>query len=93
MTQEMTLEVKESPVQFGGRAKVNSDIFEGLDIQEGDQVVVSSKNSDILVSLYSDNLIEKNFIKLRKNDMDKLTIREGDEVQVREHKSLLNTLL
>lgn len=93
MTEGKTLEVKESPIQFGGRARVNSDVLDGLDINEGDQVVLSSKNADVLVSLYADNLLDKGVIKLRGKDRKKLKTENGDEVQLRKHKKLLNKLL
>lgn len=93
MAEGKTLDVKESPIQFGGRARVNSNVLDDLDINEGDQVVLSSKSADVLVSIYSDNLLEEGIIKLRGKDRKKLAIQEGDEIEVRKHKSLLNKLL
>jgi len=87
------LEVESSPVEAGGRVRVNKDILEDLEVKEGELLVVSSKNKDILVSVYSDEMIDERKINIRVKDRDKLQVEEGDEVTIRKHTSLLNKLL
>ncbi|MGM0509861.1 MAG: hypothetical protein ACQESD_01870 [Thermoplasmatota archaeon] len=90
MLTEVTLQTVGSPVQFGGRARVNKDILEQLEVDEGDLVVVSSDNKDILVSLFSDELMDEDKIKLRKDDLRKLKTSEEKNVTLRKHQSFLN---
>ncbi|MBS3816100.1 MAG: hypothetical protein KGY76_00875 [Candidatus Thermoplasmatota archaeon] len=93
MKEEITLKVKKSPVESGGRVRVNNSIIEDLDMEDGDLIVVSSKNKDVLVSAYSDEMIEEDNISIRVKDRKKLGVEEEDEVEVRKHEKLLNKLL
>jgi len=90
MLTEVSLQTVESPVQFGGRARVNKAILEQLEVDEGDLVVVSSDNKDILVSLFSDELMDDDKIKLRKDDLRKLKTSEEKNVTLRKHQSFLD---
>jgi len=87
------LEVENSPIESGGRARVNEEIMKEAELEDGQMIVVSSENKDILVSAYSDYMIEREKISLRVNDRKKLGVQEGDKVTVREHKKLLQKLL
>ncbi len=93
MTERLILDVENSPVESGGRVRVNRDIFEGFEFSEGEMVVVSSKTKDILVSIYCDEMMENGKISIRLKDRKKLDVDEGDEVEVRKHQKLLQKLL
>ncbi len=93
MTESLILEVEKSPVRSGGRVRVNKEDIEGLEIDDGDLIVVSSKEKDILVSIYTDEMIENGKISIREEDRKKLKVEEGDDVEIRKHKKLLNRLL
>jgi len=93
MTKRLTLRVEESPVESGGRVRVNKGDIKDHDIQEGDLIVVSSEKKDILVSIYTDEMIEEGRISIRVEDRKKLKVGEGDEVEIRKHEKLLNKLL
>ena len=93
MSNSDSLEVQESPVQFGGRARVNKNTLDSKNLQEGASIVISSESKDILVNIYSDNLIKDGMIKLRGEDRKKLNVKEGDKVYIKEHQTLLNRLL
>lgn len=93
MEEKNELTVQKSPVKFGGRARINKDVLEKLDITKGDTILVRSKSKDILVSLYYDGFMKDKNIKLREEDMKKLGVEEGDKVVIKEHHNLLNKLL
>ncbi|MEF8835391.1 MAG: hypothetical protein V5A76_04470 [Candidatus Thermoplasmatota archaeon] len=85
--------VEKSPIEAGGRARINTDILEKLEVETGDNVVVSSDKRDILVKIYDDDMVEKNKIILRSRDVEKLGVEEKEEVTIRKHKKLLSKLL
>lgn len=93
MTELAELEVENSPIEAGGRARVNEELMKEAELEDGQMIVVSSENKDILVSAYSDYMIEREKISLRGKDRKKLGVQEGDKVTVREHKKLLQKLL
>lgn len=88
-----TLLVEKSPIKAGGRARINQEIFEKLEVETGDNVVVSSDDKDILVRIYGDDIVEKDKIILRSRDVEKLGVEEKEEVTIRKHKKLLTRLL
>ncbi len=90
MLTELTLQAVESPIQFGGRARVNKSVLEQMEVDEGDLVVVSSDNKDILVTIFSDDMIDEDKIKLRKDDLNKLKISEEKDVKLQKHQSFLD---
>ena len=93
MTEKMTLVVEKSSIRSGGRARINEEELKELDIENGDQAVISSEHKDILLKVYGDSLVEKDKIILRSKDLEKLKVGEYDEVTVRKHRKLLNKLL
>lgn len=93
MTQDDILVVETSPVRSTGRARVNSEVLDKLDISSGELAVVSTDKKDILLSLFGDNLIEEGKIKLRILDAEKLGTEEGEEIKIRKHQKLLKKLL
>ncbi|MFW5945546.1 MAG: hypothetical protein ACOCSJ_01710 [Candidatus Natronoplasma sp.] len=93
MTEAERLVVEKSPVEAGGRARVNSAILDELEITRGDLTVVSSDKKDILVTVFGDDLVDEGRIRLRVNDMDKLGVEEDEEVSVKKHKKFLTKLL
>ncbi|MBS3782072.1 MAG: hypothetical protein KGY66_06525 [Candidatus Thermoplasmatota archaeon] len=93
MTEAKMLEVEKSPIESGGRARVNKTLLEKLSFTSGDLVVVSSDKKDILVTIFGDDLIEEDKIKLRVLDVEKLGVEEGEEISIREHKKLLTKLI
>lgn len=88
-----TLLVEKSPINAGGRARINQEIFEKLEVETGDNMVVSSDNKDVLVKIYGDDIVEKDKIILRSRDVKKLDVEEKEEVKIRKHKKLLTRLL
>ncbi len=93
MTEAEKLVVEKSPVEAGGRARVNNAILDGLEITSGDLAVVSSDKKDILVTVFGDDLVEEGKIRLRMNDVDKLGVVEDEEVSVKRHTKFLTKLL
>ncbi len=93
MTKEKVLTVDRSPVKVGGRARVNPNTIEELNLDEGELAIVSSKTKDILVSAFSDNFVDDGGIMLREQDINKLNISKGDKVNLRKHESILTKLL
>lgn len=93
MTNDLTLRVEESPVKSGGRSRINRKTLEKLNITEGESVVLRSNHKDILVTIFSDNLIDEGEIKIRQQDLKKLSVKEGDEIKIKKHQSLLTNLL
>ncbi len=89
MVDEIKLRVVSSPIKFGGRARINEKTLGETGIDEGSLVVISSDKKDILVSIYSDMLIDEGLVKLREEDMRKLNVKEGGEVNMKEHSRLL----
>jgi len=87
------LVVEKSPIESGGRARVNSTILEKLGVSSGDLVVVSSDKKDILITIFGDDLIDEGKIRLREFDVEKLAVVEDEEVSVKKHKTLLTKLL
>ncbi len=89
MVEEVLLQVVSSPIKFGGRARVNDKTLDEANIKEETLVVVSSEKKDVLVTIYSDMLIEEGLIKLRGEDMRKLGVKDDAKVTMKEHSSLL----
>ena len=89
MNEEITLRVVSSPIKFGGRARINEKTLSDTGMEDGTLVVISSERRDILVSVFSDGLIEEGFISLREEDLRKLGVKEGAKVTMREHSRLL----
>ncbi|MEF8874453.1 MAG: hypothetical protein V5A88_07275 [Candidatus Thermoplasmatota archaeon] len=93
MTERLILRVEESSIKSGGRVRVNEEAIENLDIYDGELIVVSSEKKDILVSMYTDDMIEEGRISIREDDRKKLDVEGRDEVEIRKHEKLLNKLL
>jgi len=93
MTEAERLVVEKSPIESGGRARVNNEFLEALEISSGDLVVVSSDKKDILINIFGDDLVEEGKIRLRALDVEKLGVTEEDKVSVKKHQKLLTKLL
>jgi len=93
MTEAEKLVVEKSPIESGGRARVNNEFLDKLEISSGDLVVISSDKKDILVNIFGDDLVEEGKIILRVLDVEKLGVTEEDEVSVKKHQKLLTKLL
>lgn len=93
MTDVESLIVEASPVKSGGRARVNTETVQNMDVEDGELIVLSSDRKDILVSISGDSLINEGKIKLRRLDLEKLGVSEGQTVNIKRHKKLLNKLL
>jgi len=93
MTEAERLAVEKSPVESGGRARVNNEFLDKLEINNGDLVVISSDKKDILVTVFGDDLVDEGKIRLRVLDVDKLGVTEEDEVSVKKHTKFLTKLL
>ncbi len=89
MVDEIELSVVSSPIKFGGRARVNEKTLDETRIDEGSLVVISSDKRDILLTIYSDLLIDEGLVKLREDDMRKLGVKEGAVIKMKKHSSLL----
>ena len=85
---KIELEVKESYIEGeDGVARINDEVLEKLNAEEGHSVVVESEEDSILVTIYGDNLIESNLISLRPGDRKKLEVSQGDKVKISLSKS------
>jgi len=93
MTEAERLVVEKSPIESGGRARVNNEVLDELEITSGDLVVISSDKKDILVNLFGDDLVDEGKIILRVLDVEKLAVSEEDEVSVKKHTKFLKKLL
>ncbi len=91
MSGSLNLNVEESPVTMGGRARINKNNLAKLGIKEGSLVVLSSEEKDILVNIYSDQLVDEGSVVIRKEDMKKLITAEGCSVKVRPHSKVLKS--
>lgn len=89
MEEKLYLSAEESPVSMGGRARISMGNLKALGITEGSKVVISSERKDILVNVYSDELVEEDCIIIRGDDIQKLSIEEGEKVRIRTHRSLI----
>jgi formylmethanofuran dehydrogenase subunit D len=90
---ELQLKVYPSKIKEpGGFARVNSDVLPFLKMEKGDEVEIHTEDEAILVTLTADKYLEKDTIHLRLHDMEKLEIKEGDDVYLTAHKTILDKL-
>ncbi len=89
MLDNLTLQAKESPVKFRGRARINQKNLDDIGISEGSLAVLSSNEKDILINIFSDELVDEKNIIIRGEDMRKLGISEGGSVKIRVHSRIL----
>ncbi len=81
------MKVKKSIIGQGGRARISKDTFEELGMKEmGDLIVVSKESKSILVEAYSDVLVDKDYIRLRWSDLNRLDVLEEDIVTINRYK-------
>ncbi len=76
----ISLRVKKSRISQGGRTRICRSAFKNLSLSQGDKVVIYFKRNTIIVTGYSDSLVEEGFIYLRQNDLRRLGAREGEQV-------------
>ncbi len=82
------LKVKKSRVSKGGRTRLCKDAFDELELHDGDDIVVKSDEKSVAVKAFSDDLVEKDHVYLRKDDMNRLDVKEEDTVTVLPHQSI-----
>ncbi len=86
------LEVKESKINRGGRTRICPKAFSEVETDTGKKVVVSSEEEDILLTAFTDDLVEEGAIYLRKKDMSRLDVNLGDTVSVSSYTSVSEKL-
>jgi transcription termination factor Rho len=75
-----------------GYARVHSLVHEHLDMKDRGHIEVINKDGKaILVTVSYDKLIGKTDIRLGKKDMEKLDLKDGDEVHVKVHKTIIDS--
>ncbi|MEF8873338.1 MAG: hypothetical protein V5A88_01560 [Candidatus Thermoplasmatota archaeon] len=79
------LEVKKSTIDKKGRTRMSKKAFESLELQPGDEIVVSSKEKSITLAAFTDDLVEEGTIHLRKGDIERLGVEEKNKVLVSLH--------
>ncbi len=85
----MELTVEPSVISIGGSARVQKSALQGLGIDDGGLAVIRSEKKDVLLNVFPDGMLDDGIIKLRKVDMDKLSVQEGDKVKMMAHESIL----
>ncbi len=89
MVDSLDLKVKKSIIGQGGRARISKDTFDELGIKEmGDLLVVARGSKTVLVEAYADVLVEKDYIRLRWSDLNRLDALEEDTVTVNKYKPI-----
>lgn len=86
------LKVKKSRVTKGGRTRLCKDAFDELELHDGDDIVVTSDEKSVAVKAFSDDLVEKDHIYLRKDEMNQLKVKEEDIVTVSPHQAISEKL-
>lgn len=76
------LRVKMSPISGSGIARVNRRVLKMGDFQEGKPLSVEKDDRKRVMRLVADEIMDKGKISIRKKDMEKLKVREGDEVSL-----------
>ena len=92
---DVNFKVIESKIDaVGGIARIHEEILEHLEIEEGKEVQVFSNESEkaVIVELTADKLIGKDAISLRRKDLERLGVKEGDMVHIRAHKTVADAL-
>lgn len=82
------LKVEESKINRGGRTRVCPEAFAELETDTGKKIVVSSGEESILLTAFTDDLVEENTIYLREKDMSRLNVVPGDTVSVSSYQSV-----
>jgi formylmethanofuran dehydrogenase subunit D len=81
---KISLEVEESPIKGeDGIARINNDIIKKLGVDEGKRVEVSFESESILLTIYTDKIIDKNKISIREGDREKLGVSKGNKVRLK----------
>lgn len=86
------LKVEESKISGGGKARVCPKAFDELEASPGEGIVVSSGEKNILLTAFTDDLVEEGNIYLRKKDMDRLDVSPGDMISVSSYTSVSEQL-
>jgi formylmethanofuran dehydrogenase subunit D len=90
---KIELVVKESPIEAkDGVARINEAVLKQLGVEEGHSVVTTAGEKSLLLTVFADNLIEKNMISIRPGDLERLGIGTGDKVQLEPHKTVAEVL-
>ena len=76
------LRVKMSPISGSGIARVNRKVLKMGDFVEGKPLSVENGDRTRVMRLVADEIMDKGKISLRKKDMEKLKVKEGDEVSL-----------
>jgi formylmethanofuran dehydrogenase subunit D len=94
MEQTLRLTSKESELKDqSGYARIHTEVYNQLEIEEKDRIeVVNDEGKAILVKVNHDTIIPRNEVRLGPKDLEKLEISEGDEVGLKAHKTVGDTL-
>lgn len=76
------LKVRKSAIAGEGIARVNIQVLSVLGIEPGDNIVVRHGKKSIIVTVFGDDLVVKDDIRLRAKDMMRLGVIKGECVEV-----------
>ena len=80
--ESVKLRVKKSPISGSGIARVNLSVMDRINISEGKTAIISSGKKSTVVRLVADERMDRGRISIRRKDLIKLRVREGDEVEL-----------
>ena len=78
--QDVELIVKRSPISGSGIARVNSEVVETDQFEEGGPVYISFQGRKRVLRLVADGMMEKGMISIRDKDMSKLGVKSGEKI-------------
>ncbi|MBS3817416.1 MAG: hypothetical protein KGY76_07635 [Candidatus Thermoplasmatota archaeon] len=86
------LEVKKSKIKREGKTRICKDAFENLNLEPGDEIVVSKGEESVVLSAFTDELVEEKTIHMRKKDLTRLEVDPADTVSVEPYHSISEKL-
>ena len=82
------LKVLKSRIKVPGSCRINDAALERIRSEEKDQVAIHFDGATILCTVFADDLIEKDLINLRADDLKKLNVRKGETVSLGSRKDM-----
>lgn len=83
-----SLRVKMSPISGSGIARINRLHLRNTELEEGKPVMIMNGDRKRIMRLVADEMMERGKISIRRKDMDKLRVSEGDEVMIQPLKNV-----
>jgi hypothetical protein len=72
-----------------GIARINSKYLKDADLGDKNLVTLRSEDSSVTVRLVSDEIANEGVVSLREGDMEKLDVKEGDNIQMEPYTTVL----